>query len=252
MISLELVADDEAALPVPQDRHGGAAGVGGVGLGVELMDAGDAVDAVGHHALARREGPAILRHQPVRHREADHALKALERAIDQRAAGPGTGEGDVEVIASRLGLEAALTAWPRRPIGGDPIAELRIRAHEAAARALGVVPLVLPDPVDEKAHDACPRLLLSLLSAIQLDEQRSRERCMATIARRLNQELDSAKHARIGGVEMVPPPERFPGVLFDQQAMCALKPRPSTGTPTVARGIELNVTAVFPASRVRT
>ncbi len=154
MISLELVVDDGRALLVPQHRHGGAPAVARIGQRVELVEVGDAVDRVRHHALARRERPSVLRHQPVRHRQADHALQPLEAAEDERAVGPRAGERHVEVIAAGLGLEAALARRPRCAVRRDPVAEARVRAHETAAAARRVVPLVVPDAVDENAH--CP------------------------------------------------------------------------------------------------
>ena len=117
MISLELVVDDGSALLVPQHRHRHPPAVGGIRLGVELVDVGDAVDRVGHHALARLECPPVLCHQPVRHRHTDHAFEPLEGAEDQRAVGPRAGERHVEVIAAWLGLEAALAGRPRRAVG---------------------------------------------------------------------------------------------------------------------------------------
>src|SRR5262249_32695822 len=64
----------------------------------------------------------------------------------------------VEVITPRLRLEPALPGRTSRAIGRDPVAEARVGAHEASAGALGVVPLVLPDAVDEQAHDRCSLL----------------------------------------------------------------------------------------------
>src|SRR4051794_26127866 len=70
--------------------------------------------------------------------------------------GPGAGERDVEMVAPRLGLEAAPPARACRPVGRHPVAELALGADEAAIGLAGVVPFVVPFAVDHQAHDAFP------------------------------------------------------------------------------------------------
>ncbi len=74
-----------------------------------------AVDRVRHDAGAGLEGPAVARPScQFTTESADHALEPFQLAEDQRAMRPGTGVGDVEVIAAGLRLEAALAARARR------------------------------------------------------------------------------------------------------------------------------------------
>src|SRR3546814_1875389 len=72
-----LVADDGPAQPVPQHRHGDATGVVGFRLAVDLVQLLRAVHAVGNDAGAVLEGPALLAHVPVHHREGDRKSTRL-------------------------------------------------------------------------------------------------------------------------------------------------------------------------------
>src|SRR5690606_23123785 len=51
---------------------------------------------------------------------------------------------------------ASRTGGAGAAIGGDPITELRITAHETPAGTLRVVPLILPLSVDQQSHDCAP------------------------------------------------------------------------------------------------
>ncbi|MNY24419.1 hypothetical protein D3C86_1581310 [compost metagenome] len=93
------------------------------------------------------EGPAVFQHQPADHRHIDQAFQAFELAQDQRAVGPRTGEGHVEMIATGLGRKAADTARARLAIGGHPVATLRLFTLKRAVLA-AFVPLVLPATFD--------------------------------------------------------------------------------------------------------
>src|SRR6266851_6525845 len=78
------------------------------------------------------ESPAVLAHMPVNDREADHGLQPLQLAEDQGAMRPGTGERDIEMVASRLGGKAAGAGWSRRAVERDPVADRRRGPHEPA------------------------------------------------------------------------------------------------------------------------
>ena len=87
-------------------------------------------DDVRLHARARQERPAVFGHVPVHDGDRDRRLETLETPEDQRAVGPGTGMGDVQVIAARLRREAAFARGAGAAVGGDPVAELGILADE--------------------------------------------------------------------------------------------------------------------------
>ena len=140
------VVDDGLALLVPQRRHRHPARVAGVGLGVDLVEAGKPVDDIRDAPGRLGEHPALVAHQGVDHRQPDRVLEPLEGTHDHGAVGPRARQRHVKVVAPGLGLE------PRGAVGGDPVAELALRAHEAPARLLGVVPLVVPDAVDQSSH----------------------------------------------------------------------------------------------------
>src|SRR5206468_1495103 len=101
-------------------------------------------------ARARAEHPALAAHQRLDHGDRDHVLQRFELAEDEGAVCPRAGEGDIEVIAPRLGGEAAPAGRTGAAVGRDPAAEARRRADETARADL--VALVLPDAVDEHAH----------------------------------------------------------------------------------------------------
>src|SRR5690606_24012770 len=85
-------------------------------------------------------------------RNRDEVFELLQLAEDQGAVCPGTGIGDIEVIAAGFRLEAAVAARTRRPVRRDPVAALRLRPLEMAPGRFRVVPDVLPLSFDEPAH----------------------------------------------------------------------------------------------------
>src|SRR5690606_27085557 len=101
------------------------------------------------------EPPALGPHVPVDHGQRYVSLQPLQLAEDERAVRPRAGEGDVEVIAAGLGRVAA------GAVRRHPLAERTFRAHEAATGLLGVVPLVVPDAVDQQAHGLAPLALVA-------------------------------------------------------------------------------------------
>ena len=113
-------------------------------MGVHLVQVLGIEQRVRNDAVARLECPAVIGHQPVNHRQADHFFQALEVAKDQSTVGPGAGQGHIKMIAAWFGLESALSARARAAVGGHPVAEFGRAADEVALVALGVVPLVDP------------------------------------------------------------------------------------------------------------
>jgi hypothetical protein len=73
----------------------------------------------------------------------------FQRAKDQCPVRPGTGIGDVEVVAAGLGNEAAVAGRAGRTVGRYPIAETTIAADEPPVVTFGVVPAVHPFAVDQ-------------------------------------------------------------------------------------------------------
>jgi hypothetical protein len=64
------------------------------------------------------EQPALLADARQCIRNGDRAFELFKRAEGQRALRPGTIVRDIEMVASRLGLES------RRTVRGDPVTEL--------------------------------------------------------------------------------------------------------------------------------
>src|SRR5690606_32630841 len=62
------------------------------------------------------------------------------------------GERNRVRVAASVGGKVAIAARPGAAVGGVPVAQLRLAAHEAPAGGLGVVPLVRPSSVDEQSH----------------------------------------------------------------------------------------------------
>ena len=114
------VVDDGPALLVPQGRHRHPSCITRLGLGVDLVEAGEPVHRVGDAPGRLGEHPALLPHQGVDHRQPDRVLEPLEGAHDHGAVGPRARQRHVKVVAPGLGLE------PRRAVGGDPAAELAL------------------------------------------------------------------------------------------------------------------------------
>ena len=114
--------------------------------------------AAGQRIAAFAELPASFEHQGFDHGNRNHALEALEDAEDQRPVRPRAGVGDEQVVAAGLGREAGAC------LIGDAIAELRLAAHEPTAVGRGVVPVVVPDAVDQQAHgQPCSFLAISVV-----------------------------------------------------------------------------------------
>ena len=157
MISEDSLETIVSSRLVPKHRHGDAAGIGGIGLGVDLVQEIEAVKRVAGGAVLGQERPAVLAHEMMHDRDRDDVFELLQLAEDQRAVRPRAGERDVEVVAAGLRLEAARAAFGRLAVGRDPVAPLRLRADELAARFPGVVPAVRPFSVDQQSHDVhCP------------------------------------------------------------------------------------------------
>ncbi len=146
------VIDDGAPVLVPQHRNCGAAGVVRIRSGVDLMQEFGMVHRIRDDAGAIGEGPAVIQHQPVRHRHRDLGFEPFQHPHDQRAVRPGAGEADIEVVAAGFGLEAADAGRTGAAVDGDPVAERRVLAHEAAAGRLGRIPDVLPSTFNEQSH----------------------------------------------------------------------------------------------------
>src|SRR5690606_14977627 len=110
------------------------AGVGGIGLQVDLVHVASAEARV---VVAALELPTVLQHVRMHDADRDLALEPLEGAIDQRAVRPRAGIRDVEAIAPRLGRMLGVTA-------ADPLSKRGALPLEPAAVRLGVVPLIDP------------------------------------------------------------------------------------------------------------
>lgn len=123
---------------------------------VDLVEEAGAVDGVWHHTGRLGKRPAVFPHEPVHDRERDHGLEPFELAEDERPVRPRACERDVEVIAARFCLEPSRSGRPRRAIRSDPVPERGGLAHEAPARAFGIVPLIEPDAVDKQSHRRSP------------------------------------------------------------------------------------------------
>jgi hypothetical protein len=77
-------------------------------------------------------------------------LLPRQRAHDQRAVCPRTGEADVEMIAASFGLEAADSGRAGAAVGRDPVAEGAVLANEAATVWLRRIPGVSPFTMDQQ------------------------------------------------------------------------------------------------------
>src|SRR5690625_699879 len=117
-----------------------------------------AVQTVAPGALGAIKAPALAAHQWADHGDPDPVLQPLQAAGDQGAMGPGAGQGHVEMIAPPLGGKAALPAGSGAAIGGDPVPKLRLLPNEFAIGGIGVIPLVVPAPLDEQAHVEPPEV----------------------------------------------------------------------------------------------
>jgi hypothetical protein len=154
------VRHDRGAFAVPQQWHGHAPRVLRVDHRVELMVIAHTVDRIAGSLEAVQVVadigsvfPAVVQHVRMNDGNADSVFETLEPAEDQRAMRPGTGERHVQVVASSRGREPAISGRPGRAVGRDPVAVFRALALETPARTLRVVPLVVPDTVDQQAHE---------------------------------------------------------------------------------------------------
>ena len=151
-----LVVDDAAALRVEQHRHGAMSAVARPRGEVEFVELLGPEHGVGDDAAPGRKRPALIAEQPVDDRQLDDSLQPFQLAEDQRAVGPGTGERHVEPVAPRLGLATALARGPRRAVGGDPVAELRVGADEPPGGIVREIPLRAPHAVDHLHRPILP------------------------------------------------------------------------------------------------
>lgn len=132
---------------VPKHRNGDPAAEARVGRGVELMQELDVEHRVRNHALRFVKRPPLASHEVVHDRQSDHVFEPFELSENQGSMRPWARVRDVEMIPSGLGLEG-LAARRVLAVSGDPVSKSRVRAHELPARALGVVPKVMPNAVD--------------------------------------------------------------------------------------------------------
>src|SRR5580700_5034615 len=65
---------------------------------------------------------------------------------------PWARERNVEVVASRFRLEAAVSCRPGPPVRRDPVAKRALLTQETAVAGGCVVPAIGPTAIDEKAH----------------------------------------------------------------------------------------------------
>src|SRR5690606_23052470 len=156
-----LVVDDTPCFPVEEQRRRRAAGGLWIVYEINFVQSARTVDCVGYDTWPRIECPPALGHQPVSDRQRDHVGEPFELAHDEGAMGPRARVRNVQVIAARLGCESAFTCRPCAPVRCDPIAILRLPAHEPTARRVGVVPMVLPLALYQHAHDPAPSKCLT-------------------------------------------------------------------------------------------
>src|SRR5687768_1660066 len=113
------------------------------------MQAFVAEEMIGRGAIFLIKCPAFAAHVVVDDRNRNDILQLLECAEDQCAVSPGAGVGNIEMVSACLGLESGLAGWSSLTFGGYPIAELRFRTDEAATAVLCIIPLVMPNAVDQ-------------------------------------------------------------------------------------------------------
>ena len=122
---------------IPQDRDGEPSPIVWVGGFVGLAKELEPVDGIERMARPFAEGPATLAANRVHDRHADHIFELLEFPHDDRAMGPGTGHGDIEVVAASLGWVAGAS------VRGYPVLEHIRLPGEGAFDALLVRKLCL-------------------------------------------------------------------------------------------------------------
>ncbi len=117
-----------------------------------------AVDRVRHHSRPLVKGPSVAKHAPVDHRQADQGVEPLQRPDDEGAMRPWAGEADIEVVAVSLRDKTARPTWAGNAVRRDPVVEGAVLADETTAVRAGIIPLVVPDPVDEQSQASPPFL----------------------------------------------------------------------------------------------
>src|SRR5271156_2894854 len=120
----------------------------------EEIDFGErlfAVGAVRRAAALAAEFPAGLAVERIGERNRDDIVELLEAAEDQRAVRPRASQRDVEMIAAGFGGESAFAVRARTAVRRDEIVVGGIGPDKAAVG--GARNILLPDAVDEQAHD---------------------------------------------------------------------------------------------------
>ena len=108
---------------------------------------------------ARRKAPALIGEFGFDDGDRDDLVQSFQLAGHQGAAGPRADQPDIEVIAARFGGEPAVARGAGAAIGGDPVAEGRGLADEAALVILGLHRIPFGDPF--AIHEHVTRPLLS-------------------------------------------------------------------------------------------
>ncbi len=113
---------------------------------------GGAVDGIGDQAVALVKVPAL----GVLHRIGDgngyNIFQTLELAVYQGAMGPGAGIRHIQMIAARFRPKAASATRAGPAVGGDPITEGGFETFKSAVGFLRIVPVLVPDTIDEQTH----------------------------------------------------------------------------------------------------
>ena len=147
------VGNDGVPLLVPEDRHRDLAGHVRLGAQVDVAQEPGPEQRVARGPVeVGREGPALVAHDRMNHRNPDMRRKALQFAEDQRPVRPRAGVGDVKVIAPAFRREAALPRRARRAVGRDPVAEARVLALVGAVLPARPDAALGPDPVHQLVH----------------------------------------------------------------------------------------------------
>src|SRR5271170_3784513 len=108
------------------------------------------------------EGPALLLEARNGIGNGDCAFELLQRTVDQRAMGPGTTVGNMEMIPPGLCLET------RGAVRRDAVAERAVGAAEFAGTAdfLGKL-FVAPHAFDQNAHVNSPAIAVTRRSSLR-------------------------------------------------------------------------------------
>src|SRR5262249_29692528 len=135
--------------------------------------------------------PTLFAHKPMHDRERDRVVKSPERAKNQGSMRPGARKRDIEVVASRFGLETALPGRTGASVQSDPLSEPAFLTDKAASGDASVVPAIGPFPVNKKAH---ARTLFSVL-ILDHSNRMGRERRRTGMAKPSERLLE---HPRMG------------------------------------------------------